>query len=57
MFLTVDFLGQNVDVFPIDVLEIDVIEVVNLGRPGCNHRHLIYRPRMLCQPAERGTQF
>jgi hypothetical protein len=21
------------------------------------HRHLIHRPRMLCQPAERGTRF
>jgi hypothetical protein len=31
MFSTVDILGQKVDVFVIDVLKVDVIEVVQMG--------------------------
>jgi hypothetical protein len=34
MFLTVDVLGQKVDVLVVDVLEVDVLEVVQMGRPG-----------------------
>jgi hypothetical protein len=31
MFSTVDVLGQKVNVFVIDVLKVDVIEVVQMG--------------------------
>jgi hypothetical protein len=31
MFWPVDVLGQKVDVFVVDVLKIDVIEIVQLG--------------------------
>ncbi len=31
MLLTVDVLGQKVDVFVVDVLEVDVLEVVQMG--------------------------
>jgi hypothetical protein len=31
MFLTVDFFSQNVDFFIVDVLEVDVLEIVQLG--------------------------
>ncbi len=37
MFSTVDVLGQKVDVFVIDVLKVDVIEVVQMGWPGLRH--------------------
>ncbi len=34
MFLTVDVLGLKVDVFVVDVLKVDVLEVVQMGRPN-----------------------
>jgi hypothetical protein len=34
--LTVDVLGQKIDVFVIDVLKIDVLEIVQMGRPAIN---------------------
>jgi hypothetical protein len=34
ILLTVDVLGQKIDVFVIDVLKIDVLEIVQMGRPG-----------------------
>jgi hypothetical protein len=34
VFLTVDVLGLKVDVFVVDVLKVDVLEVVQMGRPG-----------------------
>jgi hypothetical protein len=34
MFLTVDVLGQKVDVLVVDVLEVDVLEVDQMG---CGH--------------------
>ena len=34
MFLTVDVIGQKVDVLAVDVLEVDVIELDQMGRPG-----------------------
>jgi hypothetical protein len=33
VFLTVDVLGLKVDVFVVDVLKVDVLEVVQMGRP------------------------
>ncbi len=36
ILLTVDVLGQKIDVFVIDVLKIDVLEIVQMGRPGYN---------------------
>jgi hypothetical protein len=33
MLLTVDVLGQKVDVLVVDFIKIDVLEVVQLGRP------------------------
>jgi len=30
----VDVLGQKVDIFIVDVLKVDVLEVVQMGRPG-----------------------
>jgi hypothetical protein len=33
MLLTVNVLGQKVDVLVVDVKKIDVLEVVQLGRP------------------------
>jgi hypothetical protein len=32
--LTVDVLGQKIDVFVIHVLKIDVLEIAQMGRPG-----------------------
>jgi hypothetical protein len=37
MFLTVDVLGLKVDVFVVAVLKVDVLEVVQVGRPGSKH--------------------
>ncbi len=34
MFYSVDVLGQKVDLFVVDVLEVDVLELVYLGWPG-----------------------
>jgi hypothetical protein len=34
MFWPIDVLGQKVDVFVVDVLKIDVIEIVNRVDPG-----------------------
>jgi hypothetical protein len=31
--LSVDVLGQKVDVFVVDVLKVDVLEVAQMGRP------------------------
>ena len=36
ILLTVDVLGQKIDVFVIDVLKIDVLEIVQMGRPAIN---------------------
>jgi hypothetical protein len=36
ILLTVDVLGLKVDVFVVDVLKVDVLEVVQMGRPGSN---------------------
>jgi hypothetical protein len=33
IILPVDVLGQKVDVFVVDVLKVDVLEVVQMGRP------------------------
>jgi hypothetical protein len=30
----VDVLGQKVEVFVVDVLKVDVLEIVQMGRPG-----------------------
>jgi hypothetical protein len=38
MLLTVDVLGQKVDVFVVDVLKVDVLEVVQMGRPELYQR-------------------
>ena len=35
IILPVDVLGQKVDVFVVDELKVDVLEVVQTGRPGC----------------------
>ncbi len=35
----VDVLGLKVDVFVVDVLKVDVLEVVQMGRPGNHHLH------------------
>jgi hypothetical protein len=37
MFSTVDVLGQKVDDFVVDVLKVDVLEFVQMGRPGITH--------------------
>jgi hypothetical protein len=37
MFWPVDVLGQKVDVFVVDVLKIDVIEIVQLGWPDISN--------------------
>ena len=34
MLLAVDVLGQKVDVLVVDVIKIDVLELVQLGRPA-----------------------
>jgi hypothetical protein len=38
MFSPVDVLGQKVDVFVVDVSKVDVVEVVQMGRPELLHR-------------------
>ncbi len=37
MLLTVDVLGLKVDVFVVDFLKVDVLEVVQMGRPEKKH--------------------
>ena len=37
ILLTVDVLGQKINVFVFDVLKIDVLEIVQMGRPAINH--------------------
>jgi hypothetical protein len=47
--LTVDVLGQKIDVFVIDVLKIDVLEIVQMGRPAMkqlNSRKVLMRTNM-----------
>jgi hypothetical protein len=34
MFSPVDVFSQKVDFFVVDVLKVDVLEVVQMGRPG-----------------------
>jgi hypothetical protein len=34
VFLKVNVLGLKVDVFVVDVLKVDVLEVVQMGQPG-----------------------
>ena len=41
ILLTVDVLGQKIDVFVIDVLKIDVLEIVQMGRPEINDSKII----------------
>jgi hypothetical protein len=41
MLLTVDVLGLKVDVFVVDVLKVDVLEVVQMGRPAYIHLNMI----------------
>jgi len=36
ILLTVDVLGQKINVFVFDVLKIDVLEIVQMGRPAIN---------------------
>jgi hypothetical protein len=43
MLLTVDVLGLKVDVFVVDVLKVDVLEVVQMGRPAQNHVNFVKR--------------
>jgi hypothetical protein len=60
MFYTVDVLGLKVDVFVVDVLKVDVLEVVQMGRPAPNHMvyhimmkdatvYLIHRSDLICK--------
>jgi hypothetical protein len=37
ILLTVDVSGQKINVFVIDLLKIDVLEIVQMGRPAINH--------------------
>jgi hypothetical protein len=39
IILPVDVLGQKVDVFVVDVLKVNVLEVVQMGRPEMVHIH------------------
>jgi hypothetical protein len=41
VFLTVDVLGLKVDVFVVDVLKVDVLEVIQMGQPVNNHITLV----------------
>jgi hypothetical protein len=38
----VDVLGQKVEVFVVDVLKVNVLEIVQMGRPDLNH---VERPK------------
>jgi hypothetical protein len=42
MFLTVDVLGQKVDVVVVDVIKVDVVEIVQMGWPAGKYKAVIY---------------